>query len=45
MGFKMGEFEKAKFMKKKTNNEIKEEVIENMHDYIKKIILYFLSIN
>ena len=32
-------------MKKKSNNEIKEEVIENMHDYIKKIILYFLSIN
>lgn len=45
IGFKMGEFEKAKFMKKKANNEIKGEVIENLHDYIKKIILYFFSIN
>jgi len=45
IGFKMGEFEKAKFMKKKSNEEIKGEVIENLQDYLKKIILYFFSIN
>jgi hypothetical protein len=44
IGFKMEEFEKAKFMKKQ-NEVIKGDIIENLQDYLKKIILYFFSIN